>query len=117
MDSVGRFLAYHKRDRALYALLAVAVKGYGLSHAHIRLTLHMRKGTCRVADMAHALRIMPQTVGQTLKKCVSMGLMEVGEKDEDDTRLRAYQLTEKGHHVLSLLKDALDTDEAQALLN
>lgn len=116
MDAIGKFLNHHKRDRALYALLNDALDGYTLTEAQIRLILHMRGGTLRIADIAHELRIMPQTVGQTIKKSVAMGLLEAGELDEDDTRKRAHLLTAEGRMVLHLLKTALETEKAQALL-
>jgi len=118
MNAIEKFLAHHRKYQALYALLSDVAEqnGYNLSHAQIRLILLMYKGSSQVSAVAHALGIMPQTVGQTIKKTIQAGLIQKGVDDEDDTRTRAHLLTEEGRHLLAQLKEALETEKAQLLL-
>lgn len=118
MNSIEIFLAHHRKYRALYALLADVAKesGHDLSHAQIRLILLLYKERSQVSTVAHALGIMPQTVGQTIKKTIQAGLIQKGLGDEDDTRTRPHLLTEEGCRLLSILKESLETEKAQLLL-
>ena len=118
MTSVEKFLAYHRRDNALYTLLRAALgqDDHDLSRAQIRIVLHMKKGSLLVWELASILDITPQTAGQTLRKCVEAGLVEVKEGDEDDARSRTHGLTEAGFEALRLLEAILETKEVQAMI-
>jgi len=113
MGGVEKFLIYNKNNHALYALLMKAVPE--LSQAQIRLILCMNKKRYQAIDLAYHLQMTPQSAGQLIKR--SSHLLEALEVDPDDRRGRKYKLSEEGLTVLALLKEALETDEAKAILS
>jgi len=112
MGGIEKFLIYNKNNHALYALLKKAVPG--LSQAQIRLILCMNKKSYQAIDLAYRLQVTPQSAGQLIKR--SSHLLEALEIDLDDRRGRTYKLSEDGFAFLALLKEALETGKAKAIL-
>ena len=85
----------------LRAALADRTDSSGLYQAQRRLLIHIdRKPGASQTELAESLNISPAAVTVALKKLEAAGYISRRRCDEGDSRVRATQLTDKGHATI-----------------
>lgn len=92
-----------------------AEHGFPISHGAVLGRLE-REGPQSVSDLAHAERVRPQSMAQTVAELEADGLVR-REPDPGDRRRALVQLTEEGRRVLGAERGRRESWLAQAILN